>query len=353
MCSRFLTTTLSPRARRVKRFGNFVATAVHDLGVQGVERFSIGNEPNGKRFLSVRCPSSFANADDRSRRRNTVDLYRVLYRLGYRRAHDAAQLANKTRAGANLRPIRLQVWIGEVAPNPDSRYRTCRGARIAPKVIGAPGYLKRVVMNQDLHAHAVAWHPYQPGSSPRHSKTGKLYGIGRTGFIDRWVDDLKDVGLSRPGGGRASLRFTEFGYLNRRYKKIPCHRDKVQASWYLKALGVAFRPNHGKRTRRARMLVFWKLIEKAGDFDTGMLGDQTEDPNTRQRTFSRYGQVRGYRPNPPYGARRWRAGVLRRDSPLRRVDAEEAALSQAWRLDAGPRAADENCATTRDAIPEP
>ncbi len=342
----------------VPDFGTFVETAVHDLMVQGVERFSIWNEPNLPRgiFLKASCPNVAPSLGRRVKRRSTIDLYRVLYREGYARAMTAADAANDKRAAEQRRRLRLQVWIGEFSESADYRYRKCDGSRFKSgrtKAFEAPEYLRRLVTGQSLHAHAVAWHPYQHRTSPRHRDTGNSYGIGRTGFIDWTVDDLRDEGLSVPGGTanrRASLHFTEFGYLNRPHRSLPGVRENVQASRYKSALKQAFKPDH-PTARKPRLLSFWKLVESpTGTFDTGTLGDLREpQPPNGARPASPYAQVRGYRDANPYGANRWRQAYcdgIRGFTRIRRLR-----YRQAWYLDAGPRTRDEDCATAR--YPQP
>ncbi|MCP9491504.1 MAG: cellulase family glycosylhydrolase [Solirubrobacteraceae bacterium MAG38_C4-C5] len=193
------------------KFADFVTDVANRYKDDGVRRFGIWNEPNlpsGSFLARSRCP---VGPEQKPRRLTTAFLYRELYQAGYA----AAKAAN-----ANAR-----VHIGELSEQRDVGRESC--STVDPGGLDPDEWLEKVVGNEDIKTHGVAWHPYQHASPPK-DKDMSVMGIGRIAQFKETIDALNDSGnLSTPEGKVPRTYLTEFGYFAR-----PQNRNSDEREWH-------------------------------------------------------------------------------------------------------------------------
>ncbi len=126
-----------------------------------------------------------------------------------------------------------QVWFGELSARKD-----------------ALQFLARAVKGRRLQADGLAFHPYQPRTSPLRRDPG-FVGIGRLADVRRALAAAARAGSLSRRGRPLPMHITEFGYMRGGLYRIP---EARRALWSAQAVQVAARAG-------VRTLVWYQLNE--------------------------------------------------------------------------------------------
>jgi hypothetical protein len=195
---------------KTKLFAKFAKAAARHFTPQGVKRFSIGNEPNLKLWLSPM--------------RKAPRIYRKMYVRSYKAIKSVDRSA--------------KVFIGETAP-----YAT-RRRTIAPlKFIRKVTCVNRRYRGRHcpgLRTDGYAHHPYDFKHKPTYRYPGKdnvtMATIGRLAKALKKLRKAK--ALRTPRGGTPYIYLTEYGYFAGANYRLP---QKKQAKYLLKGFKMARR----------------------------------------------------------------------------------------------------------------
>jgi YD repeat-containing protein len=202
-------TAMTGQAPSAAQYGRFVQEAVRHFRPMGITAYSLWNEPNLDRFLSLAGgPTPGGETAAVARRR--ADLFRRLYVVGERNA----------RIGSAGSTPRARVFLGEFSEIALKTFftRVVRNRRQEPA---------RYRRGRGLFADGVSIHPYQHLGSPTVPTAGSdVFGINRitdiNGFVSAaWRTRSRSTGRrrllrTRDTQLRPQLFATEFGYFNRR-----------------------------------------------------------------------------------------------------------------------------------------